>query len=748
LTGQIIEYTIKIQTIYTGNFKHKNGFLKMIERGIAMKKENLKILAKKAQTIAIVGANYRFATRVLLENLDKMDFTGTIYLVNPRYENIDGVRCYQSLLEIEDTIDVVVGLVNPQLMIQVASNASKINAKVLVIPGGGYGESGVEGQNIQNAILERAADSGMRIVGPNCMGYLNMHAQFTPYIGTLHRPLRPIKKGPVSIISQSGSVNDAFIASKLGISKIYSTGNEADVQMHDYLNLLAEDPETSVIILYIEAIRNHLSFLRALDLCSKNKKPVIAIKVGRTIKSAAVANAHSGALAGDYEIEKLFLEGHGVLFVEDIDQAVAVALLLSQPYLPTVNTVAALTVSGGQAGILLDLAEDYGVDFPDFSAVTNYEIASKLPELGGLSNPLDIWGKSSKDFSEVSNICLSSIVKDADIGIITVAIDAPIGQGDHEFDFTSIPAKDLASLRGNSDKPFLYFSHIQTEFDPRVESILDEAGIAVIQGSRNALVACRALFKYKEFLEKNNHTPIYSVEDLSIQKGLKLLHDNEGRKLLDESGFVSPREQVVTSLQEGVDYAESIGYPVVLKAQGLAHKTDVGGVALNIKSAAKLKKAWGKMEHLNSPYYLIQEMVTDGFETILAYRTDMNYGPVVIFGLGGIYTELFNEVVLAVPPITHKKAEQMVKSIPMLWKSIEGYRGNPALDLEALTASIVQMGETAMEKYEEIVEFEINPLSVRVKGVVALDVLASVKTTAAKEADAEEADVKKCSELV
>lgn len=692
-----------------------------------MKKGNLQVLAKQVQTIAIVGANYRFATGVLLENLNEMGFKGTIYLVNPRYENIEGIRCYQSLLEIEDTIDVVVGLVNPQLMIQVASNASKINAKVLVIPGGGYGESGVEGQKIQNTILEIASSSDMRIVGPNCMGYFNMHDQFTPYIGTLHRPLRPIKKGSVSIVSQSGSVNDAFIASKIGISKVYSTGNEADVQMYDYLNLLAEDPETSVIILYIEAIRNHEKFLKALDLCGVNQKPVIAMKVGRTIKSAAVANAHSGALAGDYTIEKLVLEEHGVLFVEDIDQAVAVAQLLSQPYLPTKNTVSALTVSGGQAGILLDLADDYGVDFPDFSAETNQDLESKLPELGGLSNPLDIWGKSSKDFSEVSSICLSALVNDAEIGIVTVAIDAPIGQGNHEFDFTSTPAKNLADLREKSDKPFLYFSHIQAEFDPRVMSILENAGIPVIQGSRNALVACRALFQYREFLDRTVRAPIYSMENASVSHELNLLHDDEGRELLEENGFMSPKEKVVISLQEGLGYADEIGYPIVLKAQGLAHKTDVGGVALNLKNANELKNAWQEMEHLNSPFYLIQEMVNDGFETILAYKTDMHYGPVVIFGLGGIYTELLNEVVLAVPPISNKKAEQMVRSIPMLWKNIQGFRGKQPLDLEALADSIVQMGKTAMENYEKIVEFEINPLSVRIKGVVALDVLASVK---------------------
>lgn len=699
-----------------------------------MKKENLQILTSEAKTIAIVGANHRFATRVLLENLSQMQFKGSVYLVNPRYEDINGTKCYPTLLDIKDTIDVVIGLVNPKLMVQVASNASQIKAKALVIPGGGYGESGLEGQQIQKAILEHASSSGMRIVGPNCMGYFNMHNQFTPYIGTLHRPLRPIKKGPVSIISQSGSVNDAFIASKIGISKIYSTGNEADVQMHDYLNLLAEDTDTSVIILYIEAIRSYKGFLEALDLCSANKKPVIAIKVGRTVKSAAAANAHSGALAGDYVIEKLVLEENGVLFVEDIDQAVAVAQLLSYPYLPTQNTVSAVTVSGGQAGILLDLAEDYGVDFPDFSVVTNQKLKREFTELGDISNPLDIWDKSSKDFSEVSNVCLSALVNDPNIGIVTVAIDAPIGQGDHEFDFTSVPAKDLAALRGQSDKPFLYFSHIQTEFDPRVLTILEEADIPVIQGSRNALVACRALFQYKEFLEKTTHTPIYAVKDSCISQELHLLHDDEGRELLEINGFTSPKEQVVTSLAEGIAYAEEIGYPIVLKAQGLAHKTDVGGVALNIKNAAKLKKAWSKMEHLNSPFYLIQEMVNDGFETILAYKTDVNYGPVVIFGLGGIYTELLNEVVLAIPPISHKKAEQMVRSIPMLWKSVQGFRGTAPLDLQALIGSIVQMGQTAMNNYEDIVEFEINPLAVRTQGVVALDVLASARTIATTDA--------------
>ncbi|ARD47787.1 acetate--CoA ligase family protein [Sporosarcina sp. P33] len=694
-----------------------------------MKNQNLQMLVSPAQTVAIVGANQRFATLVMLDNLKQMGFKGTVYLVNPRYENINGIRCYSSLADIDEEIDVVVGLVNPRLMMEVAEAASDIKAKLLVIPGGGYGESGKEGEEIQNHILESASKTGMRVVGPNCMGYFDMHNHFTPYIGTLHRPLRPLVKGNVSIISQSGSVNDAFIASRLGINKIYSTGNEADIKMADYMNLLANDPETSVIILYIEAIRDHEAFLKALDLCSTNKKPVIAMKVGRTTKSAAVANAHSGALAGDYRIGKLVLEEHGVIFVDDIDEAVAVSQLLSQPYLPAQKTVSALTVSGGQAGLLLDLADDYSVEFADFSAPTLKTISNKLPELGKLSNPLDIWGKSSKDFSEVSNICLTSLAEDPNIGIVTVAIDAPNGQGDHEFDFTGTPAKNLAELRKTSDKPFLYFSHIQTEFDPRVLKILDEAQIPVIQGSRNALTACRALFQYADFLNRKHKTPIYSFKQTD-QSEPALLHDDEGRELLENNGFSSPKEKVVTALNEAIEFGDSIGYPVVLKAQGLAHKTDVGGVALNLNNSNELKTAWENMQHLQSPFYLIQEMVNDGLETILAYKTDAHYGPIVIFGLGGIYTELFNEVVLAVPPISTEKAEQMIRSIPMLWKNVQGFRGNPPLDKDALVHSIIQMGKMATEKYEEIVEFEINPLAVRKTGVVALDVLASVKKTA------------------
>lgn len=275
-----------------------------------MKQLNLQILSEKVQSIAIVGANHRFATRVLLDNFKNFGFKGDIFLVNPRYDDLDGIKCYKSLIEINKPIDVVVGLVNPRLMIEVAHNASEVNAKILVIPGGGYGESGLEGKQIQDAILVSALKTGMRVIGPNCMGCVDLNNRFTPYIGTLHRPLRPLKSGPVSVISQSGSVLDAFIASRLGLNKIYSTGNEADFKMDDYITILAKDTGNSVIILYIEAVRNHEKFLKALDLCSEYKKPVIALKVGRTKKSSAVANAHSGALAGDYTIEKLVVEEH------------------------------------------------------------------------------------------------------------------------------------------------------------------------------------------------------------------------------------------------------------------------------------------------------------------------------------------------------------------------------------------------------------------------------------------------------
>ncbi|SDJ22190.1 acetyltransferase [Alteribacillus bidgolensis] len=354
-----------------------------------------------------------------------------------------------------------------------------------------------------------------------------------------------------------------------------------------------------------------------------------------------------------------------------------------------------------------------------------------MPELAPFSNPLDAWGKSKKEFSEVSKTCLEYLTKDPNIGIVSVAIDAPIGQGDHEFSFTGTPAKHLAQLRENTAKPLFYFAHIHTEFDPRVLSILDEAGIPAIQGTRNALAACRALFQYKAFLEKKEQAPIYSINEVNFEEQPILLHDDDGRKLLEDNGFPSPPEKIVASMDEAIEFSEKIGYPVVLKAQGLAHKSDVGGVVLNLQNAKELREAWNSMTSLNSPNYLVQAMINDGFETILSYKTDSHYGPVIIFGLGGIYTELLKDIVLAVPPITTEKAEKMVQSIEVLWKNINGYRGKPPLDLEALLDAIVKMGNMAEKHYEEIVEFEINPLRVRTKGkgVMALEVLASAKQT-------------------
>ncbi|MBT2739048.1 acetate--CoA ligase family protein [Bacillus sp. ISL-7] len=702
-----------------------------------MKGQNLEVLLRPVQSVAIVGANKRFACRVMMENLMNFGFKGDIFLINPKYDQISGMKCYNTLQEIGKPIDVVVGLVNPYLMMDVTCIAGEMGAKLLVIPGGGYGESGPEGKQIQHSILKEAEKTGMRVFGPNCMGYFNMHNQFTPYIGTLHRPQQPLRKGPVSIVSQSGSVLDAFIASRLGLSRIYSTGNEADLKMSDYVEVLAKDPETSVIILYIEAIRNHEHFLKALDLCSEYRKPVIALKTGKTQKSSAMANAHSGALAGDYKVEKHVLEEHGVIFVSDIDEAVAAAQMLSQPYLPPKNTLSAITVSGGQAGIALDLAEEYGIDFPELSAEIERELQNELPELAPFSNPLDAWGKSNKEFSEVSKTCLEYLAKDPNIGIVSVAIDAPIGQGDHEFSFTGTPAKHLAQLRKNTEKPLVYFAHIHTEFDPRVLSILDKADIPAIQGTRNALAACRALFQYKDFLAKREKAPIYSVNEVTFEEQPILLHDDGGRKLLEDNGFLSPPEQVVVNIDEAIEFSERIGYPVVLKAQGLAHKSDVGGVALNLQNAKELREAWNKMTNLNSPNFLVQTMINDGFETILSYKTDARYGPIVIFGLGGIYTELLKDIVLAVPPITTEKAEKMVQSIEALWKNVNGYRGKQPLDLDALLDAIVKMGNMAEKHYEEIVEFEINPLRIRTKGkgVMALDVLASIKKTSSIQND-------------
>lgn len=694
-------------------------------------KRSSEVLLKPVQSVAIVGASHRFVSKVLIENLKYMGFEGEIFLVNPKYDGIDGIRCYDSLLTIGERIDAVVALVNPNRMLSVAQEAGEVNANILIIPGGGYGEAGSLGKEMQDKILEETKKNNIVVIGPNCMGYMDMHNKFTPFIGTLKRPERPIKKGKVSVVSQSGSVIEALIATPLGLNRVYSSGNEADLNMADYIETLAKDPETSVIVLYIEAIRKPRDFLKALNLCKEYQKPVIALKIGKTNESSKIALAHSGALAGNYKIEKLVLEEHGVIFLDDLDEIVATAKMLSQPYLPNLDTIGAITVSGGQASLTLDLAKDYKVNFPDISSEIEQEIINALPELAPISNPIDTWGKSNKEYSEVSKICLDNLVKDPNIGVVAVAIDAPYGQGEHETNFTSAAAENLAKLRDITNKPFIYFTHIQEEVDSRVMDILEQSNIPVVRGTRNALAACEALFQFKNFIKGKKKLKIYDVEQNIFEEHPTLLDDNKARELLDKNNFTLPREKVVQSLEEAIVFADEIGYPVVLKAQGIAHKTEVGGVKINLGNTEELERAWSEITSLQSKSYLVQEMVQDGFEAILSYKTDSRYGPIIVFGVGGIFTELLNEAVLAIPPITTEKAEKMVNSIEFVRKSIEGFRGNPPLDLEALIGAIKQMGIMAQNNYEAVLEFEINPLRVRPKGkgVVALDVLASVPSS-------------------
>lgn len=685
----------------------------------------------QVKSIAIVGANTRFACRVMLENLKHIGFEGEIYLVNPKYEKIDGIACYPSLVAIQKPIDVVVGLVGPSAMIDVVRQAGQLGAKLFLIPGGGYGEGDGEGKDIQEKLLEEAEKYQLRIMGPNCMGYIDLANNFTPYIGTIKE--RNLKKGTISAVVHSGSVADAILAAPIGLNRVYSTGNEVDLGMADYVESLAKDPHTSVIILFIEAIRNPDKFLQALQKCRESEKPVIGIKTGKTERSTAMALAHSGALAGDWLIEKLVLEEHGVIFVEDIDEAIAAASMLSQPYIPTAGGMGAVTVSGGQAGLTLDIADQVGVIFPELSESATDYLYKEISESAPFTNPLDVWGKSKHAYDELYHISIESLIRDENIGIVAIAIDAPAGQGDHEAEFTVPAAKKLAEFRQKSTKPFVFFQHINSELDPRVLTILQKAGIPAIKGTRNGLVACKAHFKYRDFLQKAK-SPIFSLNSSQSNVPLLMMNEDESREMLDQYGIPSPAEKVVTCTQEAIQFAREIGYPVVLKAQvdGLAHKTDVGGVALGLKDEEALVQAWNGMSHLNTNRFLVQEMIQDGFEVILSYKTDARYGPIVIFGLGGILTELLKDVVIATPPITREKALQMVQSVEAAWKIVNGYRGRPALDLEALLDVIVRMGKMAEENYQRVVEFEINPVIVRSKGrgVNALDVLSSIRSDA------------------
>ena len=681
----------------------------------------------KPASVAIVGASERpeaIGTR-LIRNLRLMDYPGRIYPVNPRYQELSGLRCYPSLTELPETPDAAFLAVPAAAGPELLEEAARCGIKAVFINANGYADGDAAGVALQRRIEAIAAANGIALAGPNNLGLVNVHdhcALWTP------RYMQTIPAGPVAVISQSGSI--ALILSederKLGFSYLVTTGNEAAMTVADYLDRIVRDDRVSVVLLFLETIRDPALFARAAEEARRRGKRLIALKLGSSEGGRALVQAHTGSLAGEDRLYDAFFAAHGIIRVRDLDEMLETAVsLAADPSPPPTRQVVPVTLSGGEAALLADLGAALGIDFPKLAPATLAALRPAFPPYSGIGNPLDAWGLGFN--AERFGIVLNALLADPAIGTIGLSVDAP-GQGGGDVPYACIMAEACVAAR--TDKRLVMFNNTSgTGVNADVRAILDRARIPYLSGMRPALAAMGHLARLAN--------PPAPARD--VARAEPLPEDEIARfRALTEAGITMIDSEFASTADDAVAAAARLDCPVVLKglAAHLPHKSDLGLVRLGLSDAASVRGAYGDISAILGSYaradstarIVVQAMAGEGVELILGVRNEPGFGSFVLVGPGGVLVEINAQVSVRLGPVDAATARAMLCETAA-GCLLEGVRGRAACDIDAVAGAIAAFSAFGAAQMEHLAAIEINPLIAGPAGAVGVDLLLEPRTT-------------------
>ena len=672
----------------------------------------------RAQSVAIVGASERarWATQIF-GNLRGNGYGGRIHLVNPRQREVYGEPCLPSLRDIGEPVDHAMVIVPAPSVASVLTDAEAAGVKSATIYASALGDGESEPSRQRGAWLkEFLSTSKLRVSGPNCMGSYSYREKLFAYPNT---ELCKVPPGPVAGIFQSGGTMQFWLKSAsdrgLRFSYAVSSGNEVDLDLADFLDFMVNDPHTKQIVLFIEGIRRPQAFLRAAARALEAGKPVLAIKTGATQKSQNAAHSHTGAIGGDYAAYLAMCERYGIVNCRSLDDLLECTLAFQCGRLPKGPRIGFVTTSGGTVDLLYDYAEAEGAVVPEFSETTNAALKPHMQEGIAPKNPLDVGIPST--LKAAADQC-EIVANDPSVDIVAWASSLP-GKGGVWDD-----VDQLRRLLAATDKPVLAFGRMIHQVTREGLDIQDKAGFPFLQGLEPTLRAINALWF---FAQRTGRAP--AVPPPAPPSDLTLANLDA---TLARYGIVQPQSRMTASAHEAADAAAAIGFPVALKIRStdIVHKTEAGGVALDLKSrqdvldaAAALTQA-ARAAHPNAAVdgFLVQEMVS-GVEAIVGAHSDPLYGPLLLVGSGGVMVELIRDVAQRLLPVGERDASAMIDCLK-LSRLLAGYRGKPPADRAALEAAALALGRFYLDHRARIADIEINPLIVRPgpHGAVAVDV--------------------------
>jgi acetate---CoA ligase (ADP-forming) len=702
------------------------------------------------RNIVLVGATDKpgnYAERIW-NNLIKYNYEGGLYPVNAKRETVWGVPCYKDFASLPDKPDHVLVLVPARFAVQVIRDAAAAGARSATIVTSGFSElQDEDSQRLAVELQEAIRETGLAVTGPNCLGNLsageNMFTNIDDRIVTM-------EAGPVAIAGQSGAIvmaiRQALEDRGVGVGYMVTTGNEAGLETPDLMAYFAADPSVRVIVVYLEGVRNTKAFRDACKAARAAGKPVIALKLGASEGGRAAAMAHTGALAGSIETFDAISTREGVIRVRGLDELIETTECFVHADTPKGNRLAAVTLSGGKRGLLIDAFHSAGLNFAPLSQDASEKLARMLGPGSIVGNPLDAGFAAVVDPS-VYMQSIKIMIDDPDTDI--VIIDAELPKAPHELRERNL--RIVNEMAGRASKPVIYISAMSigfTEFTKALRKSLPN--IAVMQGLDRAVGAIKELIDYAGL--RKEVPDIVSSSKASARKLLEKVLKNARVAALDEVasktllkayGIPVSKEAIAQTSAEAVKIAKTIGFPVVAKvvSADILHKSDIGGVVLNLGSAAEVKKAFdtitARVKKLKGKPklegILIAQQVKADLELVIGASLDAEMGPVVLFGTGGVDIELMKDVALAGAPLDVAEAKTLIGRTKAGVK-IKGFRGKPALHEASALKALVGLSNLIADAGSRIASIDVNPFLINAKTGVAVDALIVLNNEAAKSA--------------
>lgn len=678
----------------------------------------------KPKSIAVIGASTKEHTigSDIMKRLQEYNFNGKIYPVNPKGGIIEGLQAYTSVLEVPGEVDLAIIVVNAKFVLSTIDQCNEKGIKGICIITAGFKETGAAGAELEKELVEKINSYGMRCVGPNCLGVVNTHPDVR-MDGCFAESLP--ERGNIGFVSQSGALGGGILNIlkdlNLGFAQFISIGNQADVNAETALEYWENEEDVEQILLYMESIQNPANFRKLASRISK-KKPVLALKAGRSAAGASAASSHTGSLAGADKAANALLQQSGVIREYSLKNLFATAKVFANCPIPKGDRVAIITNSGGPGIMATDAISEYGMQMAKITDETKEKLRSFLPSAASVKNPIDMIASAPIEHYKQT---LETVIADPNVDMIITIYLPFLGLKDIDV------AQALMEIKAeHPEKPIIGVFMTKSEFFTKLSNM--NVNMPFFMYAEEAADGLNRLNQQRLWMERpEGKTPVYDVDHerakqiirKSISEGRAQLTTRESIDVLDAYGIRVCKSGFATTEDEAVSIANSIGYPVVMKmtSKTTSHKTDVGGVRVNIQSEEQLRAEYqdliakltekGLIDGLEG--VIIQEMVKGSREMVCGIATDPQYGPMMMFGLGGVFIEVLKDVTFRIAPLTDVDAMEMIKSVKS-YKLLEGARGTKPAQLDQIQETLMRLSQLVHD-FSFIDELDINPLLISEK---------------------------------